>query len=232
MSSGSLSELRNNPLVFVEDLEQPWLSDGDARHVTKSLRLRSGARLAAGDGDGRWRWVRLTDGGELEVEDQVVRSEPSRNQVLTVAFAPVKGDRSDLIVQKVTELGIDQIVPVHTARSVVRWDAERAAKQVERHRRIAREAAMQSRRTHLPDISTMMPLMELVGGRNDVAFAEPGGRPLSATDRPPSCLVIGPEGGFDPGELEGHETVGLPGRILRTETAAIVGAAVLAARFD
>ncbi len=234
MSHGSIHELRKHPLVFVDDLHGPVLSDDDARHVTKSLRVRPGARLAVGDGHGRWRWVRLGEHGELELEleDETIKVEPEPVVRLTLAFAPVKGDRSDLIVQKATELGIDRIAPVHTSRSVVRWDGERATKNVVRHRRIAKEAAMQSRRTHLPEILAMSGLSAFVEGQSAVAMAEPGGSPLGVIDPPPACLVVGPEGGFDPAELENHYRVGLPGHILRSETAAIVGAALMRSRFD
>ena len=70
-------------------------------------------------------------------------------------FAPVKGDRPEWTVQKLTELGVDRIVPLRAARSVVRWDGERGAAAVERLRRVAREAAMQSRRCRLPEVTEM-----------------------------------------------------------------------------
>ena len=71
---------------------------------------------------------------------------------LTVAFAPTKGERPEWVVQKLTELGVDRIVPLISERSVVRWAGERGAGAVERLRRVAREAAAQSRRVWLPDV--------------------------------------------------------------------------------
>ncbi len=71
---------------------------------------------------------------------------------MTVAFSPVKGDRPEWAVQKLTELGVDRIVPLVAARSVVRWTGDRGAAVVERWRRVAREAAMQSRRAWLPAV--------------------------------------------------------------------------------
>ena len=232
MADESLQQRRHNPLVFVDDLAMPTLSDEDRRHVTKALRLRSGARLAVGDGSGRWRWVRLDGDADLECEDDRISTEPGDEFTLALAFAPVKGDRSDLIVQKATELGMHRVVPVCTARSVVRWDAERAAKQLARHRRIAREAAMQCRRVHLPIIDQMAEFDALMAGVDGAVLAEPGGPSLSPTDPPPAMIVVGPEGGFEPDELKGRPTVGLPGHILRTETAAIVACAALRACFE
>lgn len=145
---------------------------------------------------------------------------------LTVAFAPVKGDRSDLIVQKLTELGVDAIVPLVTERSVVRWDGKRSAKNLERHRRIAREAAMQSRNLWLPTVKPVTDLDAFLTAHAEAALADPAGAtPVGDT----ATVAIGPEGGFSPDELAGRSSVSLPGRILRTETAAIAAGVLLVA---
>lgn len=212
-------------MVFVDDLAVPALGEGDAKHLSKSLRVRPGARVVAGDGDGGWRWTTMTDGLDLEPDGEVVTADAARSQ-LTIAFAVVKGDRSDLVVQKATELGIQRIIPIHTARSVVRWDEAKSSKNNQRHKRIAREAAMQSRNLWLPEVAAAMDLNALVSLVPDALFAEPGGPRLSSLSAP-SCVVVGPEGGFDPSELQDRATVGLPGNILRAETAAIAAAVLL-----
>jgi 16S rRNA (uracil1498-N3)-methyltransferase len=148
-----------------------------------------------------------------------------RKHKLAVAFAPVKGEKPEVIVQKLTELGIDEIIPLApTRRSVVKWDEGRAAKNEERLRKIAREAAMQSRRTWLPAIRSITSL-EQVLAMPGVAIAEPGGSEINADHR---IVVIGPEGGFAPEELtKTVPTVSLGESILRAETAAIVAGALM-----
>ena len=146
-----------------------------------------------------------------------------------VGFAPVKGDRSELVVQKLTELGVDVIVPLTTERSVVRWEGERVARNHGRHVRIVREAAMQSRNPRPPRVEPLRSLDRFLAEWPDAALADPDGTVgLEVIGSLPS-LAIGPEGGFSPAELEGRPTVRLPGRILRTETAAIAAGVLLAA---
>jgi 16S rRNA (uracil1498-N3)-methyltransferase len=144
---------------------------------------------------------------------------------VTVAFAVVKGSRPEWAVQKLTEIGVDRIVPLLAARSVVRWSA--GSGHVDRLRRVAREASMQSRRTWLPvveDVATLRAVAEEPGA----VLAHPGGGPPSL-DHP--VVLVGPEGGWDDDELTaaGTRLVGLGPHILRTETAAVVAGALLCA---
>jgi 16S rRNA (uracil1498-N3)-methyltransferase len=143
-----------------------------------------------------------------------------------VAFAPTKGDRPEWVTQKLTELGVDRIVPIHANRSVVRWEGERGARSVERLRRVAREAAAQCRRTWLPEVSGVTPLpglASLSGGT--LRLAQPGGGPPSLAH---PVVAVGPEGGWDEGELARFGTgVGLGATVLRAETAAVVVGSIL-----
>ena len=93
---------------------------------------------------------------------------------LTVAVTPPKGDRLEWLVAKCTEVGVDRIVLLEAERSVVRWRGDRADKQLERLRRIAVEASMQSRRVWLPVLEGPVPALTFLP---DVTVAEPGGRP-------------------------------------------------------
>lgn len=219
--------LRAGPHVFVADLDAPELREEDRHHLARVLRLREGRPLTASDGEGRWRPVRWSSGG-LEPEGPVVVVPPPAWEV-TVAAPPVKGDRPEWMVAKLTELGVDRIVLVETARSVVRWSGERSRRQVERLERVAREAAMQSRRTRLPRLVGPVPVADLAAGRAGPAPspAEPGApRPALGC----RAVVVGPEGGWEPAELESMgPPVGLPGGVLRTETAAVVAGALLVA---
>lgn len=150
-----------------------------------------------------------------------------------LCFAPVKRDATEMIVQKATELGVSELRPVLTARTQTR--------QVNRERlsAIAREAAEQSERLTVPVIAEPVTLSALLASWPEhrtliVAAERRAAPPLHANDAP-SALLIGPEGGFAPEELDAlakHPFVSLAslgGTILRAETAAIAGLARLLA---
>ena len=219
--------------VFVADPSRPELADDDLHHLVRVLRLRAGEVVVASDGHGRWCLCRFHDPAQhpswsLEREGPVV-TEEAPSPPLTVAFAPVKGDRPEWVVQKLTELGIDRIVPLLTARSVVRWDGERADRAVARLRRVAREAAAQCRRVWLPAVTEVRTVTDLAPSTRDgtTALTRLGGDPpVPGT----TVLAVGPEGGWAPEELDlGLPEVGLGPFVLRSETAAVAAGSILAA---
>jgi 16S rRNA (uracil1498-N3)-methyltransferase len=224
-------------MVFVDDPAAPVLSRADARHLLDVLRLRPGEVVVAGDGRGSWvpcRVAAASDGrgapdlGALLVADAAVTTGPRPEPAITVAFVPAKGDRPEWVVQKLTELGVDRIVPVQSRRSVVRWEGDRAERAVERLRRVAREASAQSRRVWWPEVTdiTTVEAMATQTGRRP-ALAHPGGTPPSLS-RP--LVAIGPEGGWDDDELALSDgTVGLGPTVLRAETAAVAAGTILCA---
>jgi 16S rRNA (uracil1498-N3)-methyltransferase len=147
--------------------------------------------------------------------------------MVSVAFTPVKGERTEWAVQKLTEVGVDRIVLMHSERSVVRWDAARAAAHLDRLNKVARQAAMQSRSLWLPEVSGVFDIAELVGAPAGVAMAAPGG-PGPSLEHP--FILVGPEGGWSSDELGfGFPLVGLGPSILRTETAAVTAGVLLSA---
>jgi 16S rRNA (uracil1498-N3)-methyltransferase len=180
--------------VFVDDLATPMLGDDDRHHLERVLRLRPGEPVTVSDGRGSWLPARF--GTELEVVGEAARVARPQPPV-TVAFAVPKGDRPEWLVQKCTELGADVLVPMLAARSVVRWDAARAPRQLARLARVSREAAMQSRRVWLPEIRPLLPVADAAALPGACA-AEAGGEP-PALERP--VVLVGPEGGWAPGEL-------------------------------
>jgi 16S rRNA (uracil1498-N3)-methyltransferase len=207
--------------AFVADLHAPELSEEDRRHLERALRLRPGEDLTVSDGAGRWRLCRFGD--RLEPIGEI-RLDERPTPAITVALALTKGERLDWAVQKLTELGVDVIVPVSAARSVVRWDADRARHHVERLRRIARQAAMQSRRTWLPAVDDVRSFAEAAAIPGS-SLADPAGLPPSL--RLPVVLVA-PEGGWTEEERgSGLPLVGLGPTILRAETAAVVAGTLL-----
>jgi 16S rRNA (uracil1498-N3)-methyltransferase len=215
-------------LVFVEDLDGPRLSAADDHHLRRVLRLRPGDLVAASDGAGRWRPCRFGPGPGLAPDGEVLtvaRPAPA----VTVAFALTKGERPEWAVQKLCELGVDRIVAFAAERSVVRWDNRRAEAAVERWRRIAREAAAQSRRVWLPVVDEVSTFAAVAAGAPPPLIAVPGGPPLPAGA---SAVLIGPEGGWSAAELDlaagrGLGRVGLGPHVLRAETAALAAGALL-----
>ncbi len=145
---------------------------------------------------------------------------------LTVGFPPVKGDRPEWAVQKLTEIGVDRIIILRTERGVVRWDSNRADRHLARLRAVVRQAVMQSRQTWVPEVSGPEDTASLAG-RPDVAMAAPtGGPPTLAAP----TVLVGPEGGWSPEEESRATTVVRLGPgVLRTESAAVVAGVLLAA---
>jgi 16S rRNA (uracil1498-N3)-methyltransferase len=227
--------------VFVADLEALTVAPEDEHHLVQVLRLRPGESVVASDGAGRWRRCRFVapargsggsdgsggSGGSPIVEaDGPVVCSPRAEPEVTVAFVPVKGDRPEWVVQKLTEAGVDRIVVCASRRAVVRWEGERGARAVARLRRVAREAAAQSRRTWLPEVLGVAGLDDLAVQLAPVplALAQFGGDPPSIGA---PALAVGPEGGWDPAEAAGHRLVGLGPQVLRAETAAVAAGLLL-----
>ena len=134
-SSGSpLIEL-NVPHVFVNEIENPQLGEEDSHHFGKVLRLRHGDRITVSDGEGNWR--ECLYGSTLEVVGEIF-FQPKPEIEITIGFALVKKGKPELIVQKLTELGVNKIVPTLTQRSVVQWSDKKIVENQIRLSRIAR----------------------------------------------------------------------------------------------
>lgn len=214
---------------MVESLDAPALEPDDAHHLSKVLRLRDGETVTVTDGVGRWRTTKYVDGAL--VPTSTVVEEARRGPSLTVLFALTKGDKPEVVVQKLAELGVDVVIPFRAERSVVRWDDDKAERQSERWRRVTREALMQSRSVRLTRVADVQPNLEAaIAGvaAAGLALADPGGGVL---DESVQTVVVGPEGGFSEWERSLiTRMVSLPGAILRAETAAIVAGALLVDR--
>ena len=215
----------------------------EAKHAAKVLRLRQGDVVCAMDGaGGRYRGEIAAIGGDAVsvrlVEALDSHESPAR---VTVYQGVPKADKLDFIVQKLTELGAAALVPVKMGRCVVKLDERDGRKRRERLERIAREAAKQCNRGRAPEIAEPMdwpqalramadhelllvPWESADGLRMKDVFAErPGARSIG--------IVIGPEGGMSPEEVEAMKALGakvitLGPRILRTETASVVSVAL------
>jgi 16S rRNA (uracil1498-N3)-methyltransferase len=219
--------------VLVGELgERATVSGDDGHHLQRVRRVRPGEVLTAADGAGLWRRYLVAEVGPGRLALAAggpVHEEPPLEPGLAVAFGVAKGEAPELVVGQLTQLGVDRIVAVTTARSVVRWSGDRAEKARERLRRVAREAAMQSRRARLPVVEVAGSLAAVTAVPHaDLVVAERGGGDVASLGSPASggwLLVVGPEGGFDPGEREelvSARSVGLGPYQLRATTAATV----------
>lgn len=217
------------------------LTGAEAKHAAVVRRLRVGEAVTVGDGRGVW----LTGVAEevapsrvdVRIAQRVVHAMPEPRLVLAQALA--KGDRDELAVQAACELGIDEIVPWQAARSVSRWEGPKAAKGRERWATIVREAAKQAHRAWVPEVTPPVSTAQLIEWTEThrvllldptasvrLSELEPDGRDL--------VLVVGPEGGIAPEELDrladaGAERVLLGDTVLRTSTAGPAAIAVLSA---
>ena len=219
------------------------LSGAEAHHAAVVRRLRIGEEVTIGDGRGVW----LSGTVESVAPKQVVvrittRDEvppPSPRVVLVQALA--KGDRDELAVQAATELGVDEIVPWQAARSISRWDSAKAQKGRARWAAIVREAGKQAHRTWLPEVSPLETTADLArrAAASRLLILEPtADAAITAlrfgADGGDIVLVVGPEGGIAPEELEalgaaGATHVRLGDTVLRTSTAGPAALAVVSA---
>lgn len=217
------------------------LDGPEGRHAATVRRMEVGEPIVLSDGRGARRLGVVTAVGRDEL---VLRCEPierlaASDPRLVVVQALAKGDRGELAVELMTELGVDEIVPWAASRSVVVWRGERGAKSLQRWRSTAREASKQSRRAWLPEIGAPVGTEEVCRRIADAAAAfvlhEAATDALVAASVPAHgqiVLVVGPEGGVSESEVERFAAAGaLPVRlgepVLRTSTAGAAGVAAL-----
>lgn len=230
----ALSDVERGATVSIEGSE--------AKHAVAVSRIRVGERLSIGDGEGLvvTGSVTVAESTRLSIVADEVTRHPVPSPSITLVQALAKGGRDESAVQAATELGVDAIVPWAARRSIVRWDAAKRAKSIERWRAIVREATKQSIRPRLPVVHDLESTSEIARRASDalVLVLEPSAQVSLASLELDGCdvvLVVGPEGGIDGDELATLEGAGatpvrLGDGILRTSTAGPAAIAVLAAR--
>lgn len=218
--------------------ENEVVLDGEqARHIAKSLRMKVGDMLTVTDGQGNDYGCQIDeitkDTVHLKVcYKQAGNSEPTCK--VTIYQGVPKSSKMEDIIQKCVELGVTRIVPTLTKRCVSRPDDKQAAKKNARYQKISLEAAQQSGRGIVPEISQMVTLKQALAQDESeikIVFYEGGGAPLRDIINENSksvSIYIGPEGGFEADEVEQIVTAGgvqatLGARILRTQTAPVAG---------
>ena len=223
-------------LVAVLPAAGETVLDGpEGRHAATVRRLAVGERLVLTDGAGGMASCVVTDVGRdrLALDVGELRHVPRPSPRVTVVQALPKGDRGELAVEVMTEAGVDAIVPWQAARCVTRWRDGRGAKGLSRWRTAAREAAKQSRRVWLPEITepatTGAVVSRLTEAAASLVLHQASDRPLATARLPPNgdiVLVVGPEGGVTDEEIDafvaaGATTVRLGDTVLRTSTAGV-----------
>lgn len=219
------------------------LTGSEAHHAASVRRVQVGEEVTVGDGRGAWLTGRCESVSPREVvirvEARADAAAPRPRIVLVQALA--KGDRDELAIQAATELGVDEIVPWQAARSVSRWDAAKAEKGRARWSTIVREAAKQAHRAWIPEVAPLVTtagLADRAASGRTLVLEPTGSERLTAADLLGEArdvvLVVGPEGGIAPDELErltaaGAGIVRLGESVLRTSTAGPAAIAVVSA---
>jgi 16S rRNA (uracil1498-N3)-methyltransferase len=236
------------PVFFADraglDQDVVVLSGSEGRHAATVRRLRPGERVDVSDGAGVLAEcvVAAAGSGGLELTVRARRQIPRPDPAVTVVQAIPKGDRGELAVEEMTEVGVDRIVPWAAARCIAVWQGARGERSLAKWQLTAREAAKQSRRAWIPEVAPLASagdVAQLVAKADCALVLEPGAEEsLNRISLPESgelLVVVGPEGGITPGEIEAFRAAGatavrLGPTVLRTSTAGTVAAAVLLAR--
>jgi len=219
------------------------LTGPEGHHAAAVRRLRTGERADLSDGAGTLAAGVVTGVGKdsVTLEIHAVHAVPPPQPRLAVAQALPKGDRGELAVELMTEVGVDAVIPWAAARSITKWQAERGAKALGKWRATAREAAKQSRRAWLPDVTELGDAIALAK-RASTAYAivleADAPAKLHELQLPGSgeiLLLVGPEGGISPAERDSFREAGaiearLGPTVLRTSTAGAAAAAILLSR--
>lgn len=221
----------------------------DAFHIHNVMRAKVGDHVIVADGAGQEaiaEIVALSKGTVEATYLELTKSAGEARIEVWVAQALPKGDKMEVVIQKGTEIGANRFIPFTSERTIVQYDAKKEAKRIERWARIAKEAAEQAHRGRIPTIESVSTWRELLAMVPNVTMAficyekenAQQFRELlqsvipkdSASSNIPIqiMLIVGPEGGLTEGEIReaeqaGCRTISLGRRILRTETAAMVG---------
>lgn len=223
--------------------KQVCLDDQDKFHVVKVMRCRVNDRIEVVF-EGKVYIGEITSIKPLEIDvvDEIKENNELKNDVVLICSL-IKGDRMDYIIQKATELGVEEIVLLQSERCVAKIRTIEQEYKLERYRKIIKEAAEQSRRTRLPIIYQVIKMEDLGNIQADVKFIAYEGSKGSTKEfnsmlnkvKPNEriAIMVGPEGGFSPIEVDiaqehGFHKISLGKRILRAETAVFYALSVIA----
>jgi 16S rRNA (uracil1498-N3)-methyltransferase len=227
---------------FAENEEDTFLiKEDDFHHITRVMRMKPGEEIYCVNSNQQTARCTIENITENEIVAKVIQwveEDMELPVTVTIVSGLPKGDKLEWIIQKGTELGAHEFIPFIASRSIVKWDAKKSDKKISRWNKIAKEAAEQSHRAVIPNVSAPVSLKELIKMAADydvliIAYEEEAKaqesanlmRSFSSMKKGQSLLVVfGPEGGLADSEVEllkekGFVACGLGPRILRTETA-------------
>ncbi len=222
--------------------DEVGLAGDEGRHAVVVRRLRPGERIVLTDGAGAAATCEVVATAKASLTARVlaVTVVPREQPSVTVVQAIPKGERGELAVELLTEVGVDRVVPWAAARCVAVWRGDRVGKSLSRWRATARQAAKQSRRAWFPsvaDVASTADVADLLATADlGLVLHETASARVSGLDVPMAgsiVVVVGPEGGITEEELEAFSSaavVRLGSSVLRTSTAGVVAAAALLSR--
>jgi 16S rRNA (uracil1498-N3)-methyltransferase len=241
-----------DPLFLSDDLTDPlptvgthlMLAGNEGRHAAVVRRIRPQEMIMIGDGRGRAVRGMVVEVGPSSVVVEVAQylATPAEPRRFVAVQALAKGDRSELAVEMMTEMGVTEIVPWQASRSIVRWSEERGVRSLNRWRATVREAAKQSRRLNVPQVSepvtTRLLSQRVAGADLTLMLHEEAEHSIIEVDLPKAgtvLIIIGPEGGISADERDeltraGAQPVSISDGVLRTSTAGVVALAGLKLR--
>ncbi|GAB3579490.1 16S rRNA (uracil(1498)-N(3))-methyltransferase [Calidifontibacter terrae] len=234
LDEGRLANVLAGQLVALEGAE--------GRHAATVKRLAPGEQVLLADGSGT-----VADGvvvaagnDRLDVRVEAVGDASPGLPHVTLVQALAKGDRDDQAIEAATELGVDVVVPWQAERSIVQWKGERGAKAARKWEQVVRAAAKQSRRATVPTVAPLLArggLTQLCSDATVLVLHEDAETSISSIEvgAEPVVLVVGPEGGITPTELDlltaaGAHTVRLGPHVLRSSSAGPAALAVVMSR--
>jgi len=226
-------------IAAVEDSDIVLLDEAESNHAKNVLRVRTGDAVEVLDGCGRRFRAEVAEVSSKRVSVRIAEELPGNEAPVEITLYQglPKLDKLDFVIQKATELGAARVVPVEMERSVARISGD-AAKKLDRLERIAHEAAKQCGRGRVPEITRPLTWKQALNDMQQrqlmlIPWEEASGYRLSDAHRAhPDArdigILVGPEGGIAPGEIEAvsGERITLGPRILRTETAAVAALSV------
>ena len=241
-----------DPLFLSDDLTDPlprvgahvMLAGDEGRHAAVVRRIRPREMIMIGDGRGRAVRGMVVEVRQSRVVVEVAHyiATPAEQRRFVAVQALAKGDRSELAVEMMTEMGVTEIVPWQASRSIVRWSEERGVRSLNRWRSTVREAAKQSRRLNVPEVSepvtTRLLTQRVASADLSLMLHEEADHSIAEVDLPKAgtvLIIIGPEGGISADEHDeltraGAQPVTISDGVLRTSTAGVVALAGLKLR--
>lgn len=225
------------------------ITDADAHHIARSLRMAEGDSVTVCDGEGKEYLCTLTRIRDQECLCSIIGESDGQGEppiFITLCMAYPKGDKLETVIQKAVELGVSRIIPFESSRCIKRPKAEKVEKQTARLQRIAEEAAKQCGRAKIPEISAPMSYEEMLAEAKKSSLSlfcyenEDGSTVKSVLPEvmPESIsIIVGSEGGFSVEEAMracqcGALSVSLGNRILRCETAPLYTLAAISYRYE